>query len=128
MIAPTEHVYLSTSCLHGLWDEDYRLHQRCQSNQGADGPKRPAECKFCPAPCLCPCHREPAESHLGEQLFTLEQARQLLAEEHCLRDGHDIQQLREGARIVALGCLRCNATFVPLPGAGVSVTPFGESQ
>lgn len=46
------HRYLSTSCLHG--DHGY-----CRSSTGAAGAKTPAQCKFCGAPCLCPCgHRE----------------------------------------------------------------------
>lgn len=46
-----EHSYLSTACLHG--EHDY-----CKSPVGATGnTKRPAECKFCSAPCRCTCHR-----------------------------------------------------------------------
>lgn len=41
------HVYLSTGCLHGK-------HGYCQST--GEGRKVPAECKFCAAPCICPCH------------------------------------------------------------------------
>jgi len=47
------HTYLSTACLHG--EHDY-----CNSYTGAAGQKRPAECKFCGAPCRCAepgCHR-----------------------------------------------------------------------
>lgn len=43
------HHYLSTGCLHG--DHGY-----CQGGAGKIGAKRPAECKFCGAPCVCPCH------------------------------------------------------------------------
>lgn len=43
------HVYLSTGCLHD--DHDY-----CNAKTGAVGPKAPAECKFCTAKCICPCH------------------------------------------------------------------------
>lgn len=46
------HVYLSTSCLH---DE----HEYCQAKAGRAGTKKPAECKFCTAPCVCRCHKEP---------------------------------------------------------------------
>jgi hypothetical protein len=53
-----EHEYLSTSCLHGE-------HGYCQSKTGStradwakvEWPKVPASCKFCGAPCVCPCHR-----------------------------------------------------------------------
>jgi hypothetical protein len=45
------HVYLSTGCFHGE-------HTYCQSMTGAAGAKRPAQCKFCAAPCTCPCHVE----------------------------------------------------------------------
>lgn len=43
------HRYLSTSCLHNE-------HEYCQSNTGLAGAKTPAQCKFCEAPCICPCH------------------------------------------------------------------------
>lgn len=46
-----EHVYLSTGCLHGR-------HAYCKWEVGKLGPKRPAQCKFCAAPCVCPCHKE----------------------------------------------------------------------
>lgn len=45
------HRYLSTGCLHG--EHDY-----CKSNTGSNGQKTPASCKFCAAPCWCPCHQE----------------------------------------------------------------------
>lgn len=48
----SEHVYLSTACLHDR-------HDYCADPLRADGnPKRPAECKFCAAPCVCPCHHD----------------------------------------------------------------------
>jgi hypothetical protein len=44
------HEYLSTACLHGH-------HTYCQSPVRDDGgSKRPAECKFCDAKCVCDCH------------------------------------------------------------------------
>ncbi len=47
------HEYLSTACLHGE-------HGYCQSATGSNGDtqwaKVPASCKFCGAPCTCPCH------------------------------------------------------------------------
>lgn len=46
----TVHEYLSTGCLHGD-------HAYCQGTTGAVGAKRPAECKFCGAPCICDCHK-----------------------------------------------------------------------
>ena len=45
------HVYLSTGCLHDQ-------HGYCQSHTGQSGAKTPAQCKFCQAPCTCPCHKE----------------------------------------------------------------------
>lgn len=39
---PSEHVYLSTSCLHGH-------HNRCTA--------KGAQCKFCAAACVCWCHQ-----------------------------------------------------------------------
>lgn len=47
---PARHVYLSTGCYHG--DHGY-----CQNPTGLTGAKAPAVCKFCHAPCICPCHR-----------------------------------------------------------------------
>lgn len=48
----TEHVYLSTGCLHGE-------HNYCSGTDRADGhTKIPAQCKFCAAPCVCPCHKQ----------------------------------------------------------------------
>lgn len=44
------HIYLSTACLHGQ-------HLYCQNKVGADGQKKPAECKWCTARCICECHR-----------------------------------------------------------------------
>lgn len=43
------HRYLSTACLHGE-------HVYCASDQGQQGPKKPATCKFCEARCSCVCH------------------------------------------------------------------------
>lgn len=45
------HRYLSTGCLHGR-------HDYCKNTEGRAGTKRPAECKFCQAKCLCSCHTE----------------------------------------------------------------------
>jgi hypothetical protein len=47
-----QHVYLSTACLH-------ERHGYCAATTGQAGPKTPAQCKFCAAPCTCPCHRRP---------------------------------------------------------------------
>lgn len=56
-----QHVYLSTGCLH----ED---HAYCQGMTGLAGKKRPGECKFCGAKCVCGCHRPPERSFSdGEQ-------------------------------------------------------------
>ena len=48
-----KHAYYSTGCRHGR-------HTYCQGEQGQAGPKRPGECKFCSAKCICWCHREVA--------------------------------------------------------------------
>ena len=45
------HQYLSTGCLHGN-------HGYCKGTNGMNGAKRPASCKFCGAPCQCPCHQD----------------------------------------------------------------------
>lgn len=47
---PARHIYLSTGCRHGE-------HGYCQSHTGLSGAKKAASCKFCGAPCQCPCHR-----------------------------------------------------------------------
>jgi hypothetical protein len=52
---PGAHVYLSTGCLHGQ-------HDYCQADTGKSGAKTPSVCKWCPAKCVCPCHREEATS------------------------------------------------------------------
>jgi len=52
------HHYLSTACLHG--EHDY-----CKSPAGAAGPKKPAGCKFCSAPCRCTCHAGHAQIEAG---------------------------------------------------------------
>lgn len=52
------HHYLSTGCLHGQ-------HDYCQNKTGIAGPKRPAQCKFCAAPCRCACHTEDHHSELA---------------------------------------------------------------
>lgn len=44
-----DHTYLSTSCFH---DE----HDYCKSMTGYNGRKRPSQCKFCGAKCVCWCH------------------------------------------------------------------------
>lgn len=60
MTTEPAHAYLSTACFH-------EQHGYCSSPMGraAGGwtwPKSPASCKFCGAPCACPCHREPEEA------------------------------------------------------------------
>jgi hypothetical protein len=46
-----KHAYYSTGCRHGR-------HTYCLGVEGQAGPKRPGECKFCAAPCICWCHQE----------------------------------------------------------------------
>lgn len=46
----TRHTYLSTGCYHNN-------HEYCASMTGYQGTKRPAQCKFCNARCVCPCHQ-----------------------------------------------------------------------
>ncbi|MFJ8345075.1 hypothetical protein ACIQ9J_01605 [Streptomyces sp. NPDC094153] len=53
--AEAGHVYLSTSCLHGE-------HGYCSNVDGIAGLKKPAQCKFCAAPCVCPCHSATKEN------------------------------------------------------------------
>ncbi|MBB1252901.1 hypothetical protein H3146_05905 [Streptomyces sp. OF3] len=59
---PGRHVYLSTGCLHGR-------HDYCQAMTGANGQKRPGQCKFADehgcTPCVCPCHQPGAEPDTG---------------------------------------------------------------
>lgn len=56
----TDHHYLSTGCLHGehVLPDGRTGHQYCQGDTGKAGTKTPAQCKFCTAPCVCPCHQE----------------------------------------------------------------------
>jgi hypothetical protein len=52
------HRYLSTGCLHGGDG-----HRYCAApTSSRDNPKRPAECKFCSAPCICSCHNAAQKS------------------------------------------------------------------
>lgn len=44
-----DHVYLSTACLH-------ERHDHCNAMVGYEGVKRPAQCKWCEARCICVCH------------------------------------------------------------------------
>jgi len=55
---PVAHVYESTHCYH-------RAHDKCSATRGVDADgkpfaRRPAQCKTCASPCVCPCH-VPAE-------------------------------------------------------------------
>jgi hypothetical protein len=55
-VADGTHRYLSTSCLHGQ-------HDYCKATTGRVGPKTPAVCKFCDAPCICTvCHDQAGRS------------------------------------------------------------------
>lgn len=63
----TAHEYLSTGCLHGE-------HAYCQAKTGAVGIKRPGECKFCGAPCTCPCHQQPKHETDVQKIKRLERA------------------------------------------------------
>lgn len=57
------HVYLSTSCFHGQ-------HHYCANIGGVASPKVPATCKFCPAECVCNCHKpEPPEGWESEHCY-----------------------------------------------------------
>jgi hypothetical protein len=61
----------------------------------------------------CSCVRE-----FEPPRYTLAQARQILAEQECHHDGHDLEQVRgDGLRIVRLICGRCGVTFVPKEAA-----------
>lgn len=60
------HVYLSTGCYHGR-------HDYCANVDGIVGLKKPAQCKFCAAPCVCPCHG--ADGAANEATNTEESAR-----------------------------------------------------
>ena len=45
--------YLSTACYH-------EKHDYCAAMTGYQGEKRPSQCKFCDARCVCVCHGAPA--------------------------------------------------------------------
>jgi hypothetical protein len=50
VFADGAHRYWSTHCRHDR-------HADCSAIELAPGvPRRPAQCKTCAAPCLCPCH------------------------------------------------------------------------
>lgn len=47
------HVYWSTYCRHATPEG----HRACRAIELAPGvARRPAQCKTCAAPCVCPCH------------------------------------------------------------------------
>jgi hypothetical protein len=60
------HVYLSTACLH-------ENHQHCQCRTNLQGEEKvPGTCKWCAAPCICPCHgQSPQEQQVYERLEVL---------------------------------------------------------
>jgi len=71
LLAQGEHYYLSTACLHGkhdycvaaiVTDENFVAlsTEETVSFATVGRRKKPSECKFCDAKCICPCHR-PAE-------------------------------------------------------------------
>jgi len=48
-----------------------------------------------------------------QQRYTLDEARQLLAEQECRREGHDLEQIRDvGYVVIRVLCTRCGASFV----------------
>lgn len=53
------HVYLSTGCLHEdeVMPDGRTGHEYCAGTAGLAGAKRPARCKHCDAPCICPRHQ-----------------------------------------------------------------------
>lgn len=48
-----------------------------------------------------------------EPRYTLAEARRILAEQNCDRDGHDLEQLSGPFGVFAVGCSRCPAAFEP---------------
>lgn len=53
----TRHNYLSTACLHALEQGREDLHDYCKADTGQAGAKKPAQCKWCNAACMCSCHQ-----------------------------------------------------------------------
>jgi hypothetical protein len=56
------HRYWSTHCRHAEDAHDIR-HLACSLSRGVDADgkhfaRRPAQCKTCAAPCICPCHEK----------------------------------------------------------------------
>lgn len=55
------------------------------------------------------------------QRYTLDEARQLLAEKQCDEEGHDLDQVAinrgDGPRTWHIACLRCTTIFVPKEAA-----------
>jgi uncharacterized protein (DUF433 family) len=58
--ADGSHYYWSTHCRHAGDDEDdedsKRKHRMCATTTINGGPRKPAQCKICHSPCVCPCH------------------------------------------------------------------------
>lgn len=61
VVRPGAHDYLSTACLHATESGLNHLHASCQlDTRRYDGSyKRAGRCKYCDAPCSCPCHAKP---------------------------------------------------------------------
>lgn len=52
------HHYRSTGCLHGGRNHDALPHRYCRGEDGINGRKKPASCKWCGTECRCRCHRK----------------------------------------------------------------------
>jgi len=58
------HVYLSTACWHGQREKSplraVKLHMECgvDATRWDGSHKIAATCKWCPSPCVCPCHQD----------------------------------------------------------------------
>lgn len=65
--------YLSTSCYHGAEPGREDLHRYCAAPTGSNDlgqtwVKAPARCKFCGTPCICPCHHQPQEAEIPDEI------------------------------------------------------------
>jgi hypothetical protein len=93
-----DHQYLSTGCLHG--EHDY-----CKATESRAGAKRPAQCKWCAAPCTCSCHADqPVDVSDQERPAPVDWQAVVKRRERELKAvGKRIQiAYRERARLVAL--------------------------
>jgi hypothetical protein len=61
------HIYWSTHCRHGNHDAcSATVIEGRQVGERVRLPRKPAQCKTCAAPCICPCHKSGTKEEDGD--------------------------------------------------------------